>query len=211
MNFLDKVGPVADYKHFYCEITGVTPITWNRQIPEDVIKEKKRTAEQVERELWREKLHYRQDVGLFHVADGLVKMLSGGAKSWGASIPGKGKQKYSSQLNAAITLASDVVIMSKDGKKLTPESSQVTGYERYVTKDTGRQVFIITPMVYEWTGRFALTVHNPDFKGVVLAEIVKYAGLYCGLGAWWTKYGRFEPTLFEDGGPEVHSRIADFS
>jgi hypothetical protein len=207
MNHLDNVKAIADIKHYYCEVKGATPLVWNKKLSEADLGDVKRTPEQVERELWRKKLHYREDLGLFHPGDGLVKSLIAGAKQWGKKIPGKKSKQYSSELQSSITNISDFVVLSPVGKRLTPDSPEVKSYPRYVTKKDGGQVFVITPIVNDWTARFALTTHNPEFTGVVWATIIKYAGLYNGIGSWWKKFGRFEPTSLKEVDSDVYNRI----
>ncbi|MFA4845643.1 MAG: hypothetical protein WC654_03740 [Patescibacteria group bacterium] len=207
MNFLEQVEQIAEVKHFFCEVQGATPLTWNKQLSEEDKAGKKRTPEEVERDLWRFKLHVRSDLGVFHPADGLIKALIAGAKRWGAGIPSKKGTRYNTQLQGSVTMVSDFIVLTPDGKRLNRDSPEIKDYPRHVTRKDGQQIFVVTPIIYDWTGRFAMTVHDPAFSGVVLATIIKYAGLYNGIGAWWKKYGRFEPTLFEEGGSDVYTRL----
>jgi hypothetical protein len=207
-NFVEKVGPIAQIVHFYCEVKGSTSLYWNKKLNDDVLAQQKRTADEIQRDLWRHKLHHKPDLGIFHPSDGLTKAMIEGAKKWGVSIPGKNRSKYNTAFQSAITMISDFVVCDEKWKHIGFESPLLKSDERQVTKKDGGQVLVVTPRLDPpWNAKFVVTVHDPVFNGTVIATMLRYAGLYNGIGSWWKKWGRFEPTKVEETDINAYSNL----
>jgi hypothetical protein len=65
-------------------------------------------------------------------------------------------------------------------------------------KNTGGAVWVVRPRLDEWELDFELQLLQDErVSPEVLKDILVYAGLYVGIGAWRPKFGRFEVIKFE--------------
>lgn len=66
-------------------------------------------------------------------------------------------------------------------------------------KNTGGAVWVVRPMFSEWGLSFTLNLLQDErVEPEILKEILEYAGLYVGVGAWRPKFGRFKVTNFKE-------------
>ena len=66
-------------------------------------------------------------------------------------------------------------------------------------KNTGGAVWVVRPRIDEWELSFEIQLLQDErVSEEVLKEILSYAGLYVGIGAWRPKYGRFEVTSWKE-------------
>mgnify|MGYP001581098345 FL=1 len=66
-------------------------------------------------------------------------------------------------------------------------------------KNTGGAVWVVRPKFDNWKLSFTINLLQDErVSPEVLKEILAYAGLYVGIGAWRPKFGRFEVIKFEE-------------
>ncbi len=66
-------------------------------------------------------------------------------------------------------------------------------------RNTGGAVWVVRPRIDEWGFEFTLTLLQDErVEPETLREILAYAGLYVGIGAWRPKFGRFEVKGFKE-------------
>ena len=64
-------------------------------------------------------------------------------------------------------------------------------------KNTGGAVWVVRPRFDKWSLEFTITLLQDErVAPEMLKEILTYAGMYVGVGAWRPKFGRFEVTKF---------------
>lgn len=64
-------------------------------------------------------------------------------------------------------------------------------------KNTGGAVWVVRPRFDEWTLEFDIDLLQDErVSPEILKEILDYAGLYVGIGAWRPKFGRFKVEKF---------------
>lgn len=67
-----------------------------------------------------------------------------------------------------------------------------------VNKNTRGAVWVVRPRFNDWELDFDLELLQDErVSPEILKEILNYAGLYVGIGAWRPKFGRFEVIKFE--------------
>ena len=65
-------------------------------------------------------------------------------------------------------------------------------------KNTGGAVWVVRPCFNEWKLKFTINLLQDErVAPETLQEILAYAGLYVGIGAWRPKFGRFKITNWE--------------
>lgn len=65
--------------------------------------------------------------------------------------------------------------------------------------NTRGAVWVVRPVVDSWELEFTINLLQDErVESNVLKEILEYAGLYVGIGAWRPKYGRFEVVEFKE-------------
>lgn len=63
--------------------------------------------------------------------------------------------------------------------------------------NTRGAIWVVRPRIDEWALDFTIDLLQDErVSGDTLKEILAYAGLYVGIGAWRPKFGRFEITKF---------------
>lgn len=66
-------------------------------------------------------------------------------------------------------------------------------------KNTGGAVWVVRPRIDEWALEFDINLLQDErIEPQILKEILVYAGLYVGIGAWRPKFGRFEVVEFTE-------------
>lgn len=66
-------------------------------------------------------------------------------------------------------------------------------------KNTGGAVWVVRPRIDQWELEFELVLLQDErVEPQTLKEILSYAGLYVGIGAWRPKFGQFEVIKFEE-------------
>jgi len=66
-------------------------------------------------------------------------------------------------------------------------------------KNTGGAVWVVRPKFDEWSLVFFIKLLQDERVSVgMLKDILSYAGLYVGIGAWRPKFGRFQVISFEE-------------
>ncbi len=65
--------------------------------------------------------------------------------------------------------------------------------------NTRGAVWVVRPIIQEWELSFNIDLLQDErVSDKTLKEILAYAGLYVGIGAWRPKFGRFEVTSFKE-------------
>lgn len=127
------------------------------------------------------------------------------------------KGKYyqpSEQIEAAMTKAS--VNFKMDGKKtfkdvikggIFVDPPQIIHKKKKFIMDacwgrnpsTGGAIWVVRPRIDEWELELNINLLQDErISSEQLKEILVYAGLYVGIGAWRPKFGRFEVIKFEE-------------
>lgn len=67
-----------------------------------------------------------------------------------------------------------------------------------VNKNTRGAVWVVRPRIDEWELDFTIQLLQDErIEADTLKDILTYAGLYVGIGAWRPKFGRFEVTKWK--------------
>lgn len=65
--------------------------------------------------------------------------------------------------------------------------------------NTRGAIWVVRPRIDEWELNFSIDLLQDErVSETTLKEILAYAGLYVGVGAWRPKFGRFEITSFKE-------------
>lgn len=65
--------------------------------------------------------------------------------------------------------------------------------------NTGGAIWVVRPICEKWSLDFTIDLLQDErISSETLEEILTYAGLYVGIGAWRPKFGRFMITNFEE-------------
>lgn len=63
---------------------------------------------------------------------------------------------------------------------------------------TGGAIWVVRPRIDEWELEFTINLLlDEKIADDVVEEVLKYAGLFVGIGAWRPKFGRFEVSEFK--------------
>lgn len=97
----------------------------------------------------------------------------------------EGKKTFKNVINGGIIV--DPIEIIHKSQKFVPHT--IWGKN----KNTGGAVWVVRPMIEDWELEFTINLLQDErVSEGILKEILTYAGMYVGIGAWRPKYGRFE-------------------
>ena len=180
-------------------IAGHTGLLMNK-IPETTTppgeekKQTKLTHHEREEMSWRDKLYYREDIGVHIPGENLHESFKEGAKYWGQRIPGEGMKTYTDLVASAVVvedapLGSDGP-MRKDDPTIVAFGKMVNSTPTKGKKGTGR-VYRIRPLIIPWEATFKMHVYDERLTPEVLQTIITFAGQFKGVCDWRPQYGRY--------------------
>lgn len=103
----------------------------------------------------------------------------------------EGKKSYKDVINGGI-LVEPIEIIHKNQKF-------VIDARWGKNPSTRGAIWVVRPRIDEWELDFTINLLQDErVSEEVLRQILEYAGLYVGIGAWRPKYGRFEVIKFEE-------------
>lgn len=87
-----------------------------------------------------------------------------------------------------------------DPEEIVHKNQEVTMDKRWGrNKNTGGAVWVVRPKLDKWELDFQIQLLQDErVSPEILKEILTYAGLYVGIGAWRPKMGRFEVISFKE-------------
>ena len=169
-------------KHYAITVSGEAPLIFNRMPMLNVPKSRAKNQAKIdpvenEWQTWKEKLHFREDLGVYIPADNWRESLKGAAKYWGMRRPGEGMKTYTELITVAVVCEELALgIMSKEDPRIIPYETMVNGNP--TSGKGGGKVFKIRPMVMPpWGGTFRIHVYDGRLHQEVLLTILQFAGM----------------------------------
>lgn len=114
----------------------------------------------------------------------------------------EGKKTYKDSFKAGVIVEQEMIIhknqkisMSKD----EPKDQKVWHMDARWAKNpsTRGAIWVVRPRINEWDLDFTLNVLLDELIPTdIIKEVLTYAGMYVGIGAWRPKFGRFEVVKF---------------
>lgn len=96
----------------------------------------------------------------------------------------EGKKSYKDVIKGGIIIEPDQIIHKIQKVEMDARWGR--------NKTTGGAVWVVRPRFDQWRLEFTVTLLQDErVSGEVLKDILSYAGLYVGIGAWRPKFGRF--------------------
>ncbi len=176
-------------KKFHVKIKGIAPLLQARHLSPDeeqtmLSRESSRKAkvkDLTDKEQF--EMHaYKNKTGKFIQPS---EMIEAAMTKSGTNFKLEGKKTYKDLMKTGI-LVEETEIVHKNQKFVLDAR-----WGR--NKNTGGAVWVVRPRVDDWELEFTLDLLQDErCEGDMLKEILNYAGLYVGIGAWRPKFGRFE-------------------
>jgi hypothetical protein len=131
---------------------------------------------------------YRNDKGKFVQP---AEMIEASMVKAATSFRMEGKKTYKDAFKAGLFI--DPVEILHKNQKFVPDG-------RWAQNVSIRgAVWVVRPRVDEWELNFTVNLLLDErIPGELVKEVLQYAGMYIGIGAWRPKFGRFEIVKFEE-------------
>jgi hypothetical protein len=192
---------VVRHRSYLVTIKGTAPLLFNKM--PDLSKTKgekglqiKADPVELERLNWKNKLHFRSDIGVILPGINLQNNWMSGAQYWGAKIPGTVKTYSDLFKSACVVDDMPLGITNLDDERLEQFGSHCTGN---VSKGSrGGKVFKIRPLVKSWGGSCVIHVFDDRLTDDVLQTAITFAGVYRGIGDWRPRFGRYSLEKIEE-------------
>lgn len=178
-------------KEIIVKIRGISPYEQGKHY--EVPKLEREIAKDYEARTWRERMHVDANGIVFIPPMALKNCLAEAAKFVGMQVPGKGKSTYTKHFEAGILIMEPATLgIKKDdvaGEWVFVPASGRRGDGKRVWKCFGR-------IPEGWEATFTVYVLDEIITKDVLAEHLKIAGSFIGLGVFRPRnngyFGRFE-------------------
>ena len=130
---------------------------------------------------------YKTEDGKFYLPS---EMIESAMTKAATSFKMEGKKTFKDAFKGGTIVDPDKIIFKQQNFK---------SYGKWgVNHNTRGAVWVVRPRIDEWEVEFSLTLLQDErVSDEILRQILEYAGLYVGVGAWRPKFGRFEITKFE--------------
>lgn len=178
-------------KKYKVKIKGVAPLVWNRIKRENELEKKELKKDQLnewEENNWRQKAEYDKK-GILIVPREWIHSALIRACQKTALVP-----NYATKKNRTYTdymTSCEVMNTKSPGTK-----KQLVDHGEYVAaqgKKGGGKVWRIWPVLKEWKTEFEFWDVGGRMLEKEIKELLKYAGMFCGLGDLrYKRFGRFE-------------------
>jgi len=108
-----------------------------------------------------------------------------------ASFKMEGKKTFKDCMKGGIIVDPDEIVFK--------QQNFVADGRWAVNASSRGSVWVVRPRIDKWDAEFSLTLLQDErVSEDILKQILEYAGLYVGVGAWRPKFGRFEVKSFEE-------------
>lgn len=129
--------------------------------------------------------YYEKNPGYYQPATQVKAAMVSAAARY--VVPGERGKTYADFVRAGLFIEPD---------KLKHKTQKVSSFGAYAVRTAGRQrnqIWVVRPRFDKWSLEFSIVnALEEKLQEKILKEILTYAGLYKGIGAWRPEYGRFE-------------------
>lgn len=180
-------------KKFQVEVKGIVPLLQARHLTPD---EERKITELKESKKKKRGFTDKEQYDLHSYKKGSKfyqpsEMIEAAMTKAAVNFRMEGKKSYKDVINGGI-LVEPIEIIHKNQKF-------VMDARWGKNPNTRGAVWVVRPRIDDWTLNFQINLLQDErVTADVLKEILEYAGLYVGIGAWRPKYGRFEVTSFKE-------------
>ncbi len=167
-------------------IKGVTPINFNKKIPNP----KKKPTEEEMIEMCSQKVH-RGSNGNIVIPEDMFK----GAMLEGCSLAAlkNGRKSLYPYLKGAVAVEGALDLGKQTWDRILPTEIIKKG-----ASGRGEMIWTCYPQVDTgWTANFRLLVGDDSLDWEKIKIAIEYAGLFVGMGAWRSKFGKFTLESFK--------------
>ncbi len=181
-------------KKFAVTIKGVVPLLQARHLTptEEAEVTKLAGGKRKQRDITDEEqfdLHaYRNEKGEFVLPS---EMLEAAMVKAAVNFKLEGKKTYKDLFNGGLIIDPVQIVHKNQNFKTDARWGK--------NPSTRGAVWVVRPRIDEWELEFGITLLQDErVTADILRQVLEYAGLYVGVGAWRPKFGRFEVTRFEE-------------
>jgi len=192
-------------KTYEVEIEGISPLMQNNI--ENILlgisdRPKAGNALIGDAEEWRRKVYYKPEIGVYIPSAYIEGALLKAAKEFKVT----GRKRATEYVKSGVFVEDETLPLYVDGQTVKTIDEINNGNPNcYVDKRVvqnpntkGRQIRY-RPCFNNWSSRFRLVVFSDEYiPSELLLKILKYAGLYVGIGDYRPRFGRFNVTKFEE-------------
>jgi hypothetical protein len=182
-------------KRFTVVIEGIAPLLQARHVTpheeKDILKrssgKKAKAKDLTDKEQF--ELHaYRTKSKKFYQPSDMVEAAMTKAAT---NFKMEGKKSYKDVINGGIIV---------DPEQLVHKSQKAVLDARWGrNRNTGGAVWVVRPRFDKWQLQFTINLLQDErVPAEILKDILTYAGLYVGIGAWRPKFGRFKVVKFQE-------------
>ena len=184
-------------KKIQVTIKGLAPILQARHpspkeeaiILKRSVQAKKKTKDLTDKEAYEMRAYKTKD-GLYYQPSEMVEAAMVKAA---VNYRLEGKKTYKDLIKSGIII-SPAELIHKEQKKWKVDARWG------VNKNTRGAIWVVRPRIDTWEIDFTMEILQDERIDTDIAkEILSYAGLYVGVGAWRPKFGRFEITKWKEG------------
>jgi hypothetical protein len=160
---------------------------------EDPGKVQKKDRNQRERETYRKKLYWTEDLGLHQPSEAIHHAMQEGANYGSLKVGRKGLGK---KIKAGL-IPTDFILLDGEGRRIEHDDEErIIPFPNIVNGDpSGRvpkKILRVRPMLLvPWTAWFDLHVFDGEITEDLLESSIALAGQFNGMGDWRPKYGKF--------------------
>lgn len=172
-----------------CTLHSVSPYSQSRN--HDIPKQKNRTADDHDRETWREHLHVR-DGEVVIPAMAIKGAMSTAGKYLYTKVAGQGNSTYTKHFEAGVLIPDDL--------RLGIKAEEVEGERLFLNADGkkggNKRVWRTYPVIPQWQAATRIYVIDDVITREIFEKYIKTSGQLIGIGRFRPEkggmYGRFE-------------------
>lgn len=202
---IEIVKNVIELHHWFVTIEGLGGCLMCKKAdpvsPGEKKDQKKVDKAELEAMTWRDKLHYRPDIGVHFPSENIHEMLKAASRYWGMKIPGEGQKTYTN-LVASGLIPEDMPLTSNGEPLLSREHTSIIQYGKWVngnpTKPGTSVVWRIRPYISPWGGSVLFHTYDGRLTRDVIITLWSYAAQFGGLGDWRGNFGKFRLVSLEE-------------
>jgi hypothetical protein len=133
---------------------------------------------------WRGGLYVNEDEEIIIPALNFEASIKNGAK----------KSKLGKQVQAGLMVDQDAILEFKGSNKKIEDLIIDKNYRLYigVKVNMGSRIMRTRPMFKDWGATFEIIYNDNVLDKKQVIKSIEDAGMYCGIGDWLPRYGRFE-------------------
>lgn len=182
-------------KKFHVVIKGIAPLLQARHLSPEEEKEMLNRASNPKAKVKDLTDEEQYDMHAYKTAKGEFfqpsEMIEAAMTKAGTNFKLEGKKTYKDLMKAGILIPQIEIVHKNQKFELDARWGR--------NKNTGGAVWVVRPRIDEWELEFDINLLQDErVEGDMVKEILSYAGLYVGIGAWRPKFGRFEVVSFKE-------------